>query len=122
MWCVIGGSSDHCLEPGANTPVLVSRALDLACSSPLSGLRIYLIYGNFRTLDMWDELGFSRTYLNWGYTVADGTAVAMVIGLFSRFMSLKQLASSAALWFARRSCWSAARAVRFWALAWPVWS
>ena len=58
----------------------------------LAGLRIYLIYGNFRSLDMWDELGFSRTYLNWGYTVADGAAVAMVIGLYSRFMSVKQLA------------------------------
>ncbi len=37
-------------------------------------------------------MGFTRTYLNWGYTVADGAAIAVVIGLYSRFLSLKQLA------------------------------
>ena len=91
MWCVIGGA----LIIASNR----ARALRFLCLAllmslfvALAGLRIYLIYGNFRSLDMWDELGFSRTYLNWGYTVADGAAVAMVIGLYSRFMSVKQLA------------------------------
>ena len=76
----------------ARTLRFLCLVLLLALFVAAAGLRIYLIYGNFRTLDMWDELGFSRTYLNWGYTVADGAAVAMVIGLYSRFMSLKQLA------------------------------
>ena len=91
MWCVIGGGM-IIASSRVRTLRFLCLVLLISLFVALSGLRIYLIYGNFRTLDMWDELGFSRTYLNWGYTVADGAAVAMVIGLYSRFMSLKQLA------------------------------
>lgn len=91
MWCVIGGGL-IIASSRARTLRFLCLVLALSLLIAAAGMRIYLIYGNFRTLDMWDELGFSRTYLNWGYTVADGAAVAIVIGLFSRFLSLKQLA------------------------------
>ena len=91
MWCVIGGAL-IIASSRARTLRFLCLVLLMALFVAAAGLRVYLIYGNFRTLDMWDESGFSRTYLNWGYTVADGAAVAMVIGLYSRFMSLKQLA------------------------------
>ncbi len=91
MWCVIGGGM-IIASSRVRTLRFLCLVLLVSLFVALSGLRIYLIYGNFRSLDMWDELGFSRTYLNWGYTVADGAAVAMVIGLYSRFMSVKQLA------------------------------
>ena len=90
MWCVIGGGL-IIASSRARTLRFLCLVLLMSLGIALAGLRIYLIYGNFRTLDMWDDLGFSRTYLNWGYTVADGAAVAMVIGLYSRFMSLKQV-------------------------------
>ena len=91
MWCVIGGAL-IIASSRARTLRFLCFVLGVALFIAAAGMRIYLIYGNFRTLDIWDEMGFSRTYLNWGYTVADGTAVAVVIGLFSRFLSLKQLA------------------------------
>lgn len=91
MWCVIGGAL-IIASSRARTLRLLCLVLLVALVIAVVGMRIYLIYGNFRTLDIWDELGFSRTYLNWGYTVADGASVAVVIGLFSRFLSMKQLA------------------------------
>ncbi|MGD9508842.1 MAG: O-antigen ligase family protein [Geminicoccaceae bacterium] len=91
MWCVIGGGL-IIASSRARTLRFLCLVLALSMLIAAAGMRIYLVYGNFRTLDMWDELGFSRTYLNWGYTVADGAAVAVVIGLFSRFLSIKQLA------------------------------
>jgi O-antigen ligase len=91
MWCVIGGGL-IIASSRARTLRFLCLVLALSLLIAAAGMRIYLVYGNFRTLDMWDELGFSRTYLNWGYTVADGAAVAVVIGLFSRFLSMKQLA------------------------------
>lgn len=57
----------------------------------LIGLNIYFTYGNFRRWEGWDELGARRVYLGWGYTVADGMAVALALTMFSRFASLKQL-------------------------------
>lgn len=90
MWCVIGGGL-IIASSRARALRFLCLVLLMSLGVALAGLRIYLVYGNFRTLDLWDDLGFSRTYLNWGYTVADGAAVAMVIGLYSRFMSAKQL-------------------------------
>ena len=69
----------------ASAPCGSCAHLVLALLVALSGLRIYLIYGNFRRLPIWGELGFQRTYLNWGYPGADGAGVALVITLFSRF-------------------------------------
>jgi O-antigen ligase len=90
MWCVIGAAMVIARSR--------ERALRFLCLVLLlglfvaaSGLQLYLTYGTFRRLDIWGELGFARTYLNWGYTVADGAGVALVITLFSRFASLKQL-------------------------------
>ena len=91
MWCVIGGGM-IIASSRARTLRFLCLMLVLALVVAADGMRIYIQYGNFRTLDMWDELGFTRTYLNWGYTVADGAAIAVVIGLYSRFLSVKQLA------------------------------
>ena len=91
MWCVIGGGM-IIASSRARMLRFLCMMLVLALVVAADGMRIYIQYGNFRTLDMWDELGFTRTYLNWGYTVADGAAIAVVIGLYSRFLSLKQLA------------------------------
>jgi O-antigen ligase len=96
MWCVIGGAL---VIAGSRerTVRFLCLTLLLALFVALSGLRLYSMYGDFRRLPIWGELGFQRTYLNWGYTVADGAGVALVITLFSRFMSLKQLIAGAML-------------------------
>jgi O-antigen ligase len=96
MWCVIGGAL---VIAGSRerTVRFLCLTLLVALFVALSGLRLYLMYGDFRRLPIWSELGFSRTYLNWGYTVADGAGVALVITLFSRFLSLKQLVAAGML-------------------------
>ena len=96
MWCVIGAGL---VIASSRMRTLRFLVLVLACGTfvAIMGMKIYITYGNFRTLDMWDELGFSRTYLNWGYTVADGAGVALVIALFSRLMSVKQIAAGCIL-------------------------
>ena len=93
MWCVISGAL-IIASSRARTLRFLCLVLAISLFVALSGLWIYLIYGNFRSLfHMWGGVyEYRRMYLNWGYTVADGTAVAVVIGLYSRFMSLKQLA------------------------------
>jgi O-antigen ligase len=96
MWCVIGGA----LVIAGNrerTVRFLCLTLLLALFVALSGLRLYLMYGDFRRLPIWGELGFQRTYLNWGYTVADGAGVALVVTLFSRFLSVKQLIAAGML-------------------------
>lgn len=96
MWCAIGGAL-IIASSRMRTLRFLMLVLVLGTFIATKGMQIYLTYGNFRTLDMWDELGFSRTYLNWGYTVADGAGLALVIAMFSRFLSLKQIAAAAVL-------------------------
>jgi O-antigen ligase len=96
MWCVVGGAL---VIAGSRerTVRFLCLTLLVALFVAVSGLRLYLMYGDFRRLPIWGELGFTRTYLNWGYTVADGAGVALAVTLFSRFMSLKQLVAGGML-------------------------
>jgi O-antigen ligase len=96
MWCVIGAAM-IIARSRERTLRFLCLVLLLGLFVAVSGLRIYLTYGSFRQLPIWGELGFTRTYLNWGYTVADGAGVALVITLFSRFASLKQLVAGGML-------------------------
>ena len=56
MWCVIGGAL-IIASSRARTLRFLCLVLLMALFVAAAGLRVYLIYGNFRTLDMWDELG-----------------------------------------------------------------
>jgi O-antigen ligase len=96
MWCVIGGAM-IVARSRERTLRFLCLVLLLGLFVAARGLQIYLTYGSFRQLPIWGELGFTRTYLNWGYTVADGAGVALVITLFSRFASLKQLVAGGML-------------------------
>jgi O-antigen ligase len=95
-WCVIAGAM---IIGRSRERTLRFLCLTLALSLFVAcyGMGIYIKYGNFRTLDMWDQLGFSRTYLNWGYVVADGAGVALVVTMFSRLLSLKQIVAGGML-------------------------
>ena len=54
LWCVIGGGM---IIASSRARALRFLCLILALSLVIAaaGMRIYLIYGNFRTLDIWDE-------------------------------------------------------------------
>lgn len=96
MWCVIAGAL--VIAPSRERTLrFLCLMLLLSTYIALRGLDIYVTYGDFRRWPGWGELGFSRTYLNWGYIVADGAGIALVFTLLGRLGSLKQLAAAALL-------------------------
>jgi O-antigen ligase len=55
-----------------------------------AGVSVYLTYGSFQRLPIWDDR--ARVYLVWGRSAAYSLAISFLLGIYSRWFSLRQLA------------------------------
>lgn len=88
IWCVVAGAlilSNRRERMARFFVCLLVFSLVLV----FIGIYIYLVYGNFRFYEGWEDQG--RVYNRWGYAASMGTVVCFAILVYARHGTVKQL-------------------------------
>ena len=91
LWCLIAGAL--VLAPSRER-VLRFLAFMLFFSMVIAGYRlgVYTVYGTFKFAKAFGDV--KRVYLSWGYAATNGAIIAFGLFLFSRMLSLRQIAAA----------------------------